>query len=163
MASVPYSIIVPVWGLVHVARFLDWALPTWLSPRNLPELAARGPVEFILLTSRKDFDVIQRSPMGVLLRSHCFVKLAEIDDLIPGSVATVTLTLAFTRGVDLALSGGQHRRLIFLTEIFFSPMARSHQSQSDLIRGRPCFSAPVFGWPKSSQAIISFACVVPMA
>src|SRR5262249_33511352 len=118
MARVPHSIIVPVWGQTHVARFLEWALPTWLSPRNLPELASRGPLELILLTSRKDFQAIQDSGMLVLLRAICEVKLIDIDDLIVGGVPTVTLTLAFTRGVNIALSEGEHRRLIFLNGDF---------------------------------------------
>jgi hypothetical protein len=118
MARVPHSIVVPVWGQTHVARFLEWALPTWLSPRNLPELASRGPLELILLTSRKDFQAIQDSGMLVLLRAICEVKLIDIDDLIVGGVPTVTLTLAFTRGVNIALSEGQHRRLIFLNGDF---------------------------------------------
>jgi hypothetical protein len=118
MTRFPYTIIVPVWGAVHVARFLDWALPTWLSPRNLPLLASRGPIELIVLTSRNDFAAIEESSTATLLRGYCDLRLIEIDDLIPGGISTVTLTLAFTRGVNLALAAQGDRRLIFLNGDF---------------------------------------------
>ncbi|WP_407155607.1 hypothetical protein [Bradyrhizobium sp. STM 3557] len=41
-----------------------------------------------------------------------------IDDLIPGGISTVTLTLAFTRGVNHALSDQLGKRLIFLNGDF---------------------------------------------
>jgi hypothetical protein len=118
MTQIPYTIIVPVWGAVHVARFLEWALPTWLSPRNLPQLATRGPLELILLASRADFTAIESSPLTTILRTHCTLKLVEIDDLIPGGISTVTLTLAFTRGVNQALADQPGKRLIFLNGDF---------------------------------------------
>jgi hypothetical protein len=118
MTQNSHTIIVPVWGAVHVARFLEWALPTWLSPRNLPELATRGPLELILLTSRADFAAIESSPLTSILRTHGTLKLVEIDDLIPGGISTVTLTLAFTRGVNHAGAEQSGKRLIFLNGDF---------------------------------------------
>ncbi|WP_316168991.1 MULTISPECIES: hypothetical protein [unclassified Bradyrhizobium] len=118
MTNNSYTIIVPVWGAVHVARFLDWALPTWLSPRNLPALAARGTVELMLLTSERDFAAVESSPMTALLRESCKLRLVAIDDLVPGGISTVTLTLAFTRGVNLAMAADSTRRIIFLNGDF---------------------------------------------
>ena len=118
MTRIPHTIIVPVWGAVHVARFLEWALPTWLSPGNLPALASRGPLELILLTSRADFAAIESAALTALLRTYCDLKLVEIDDLTPGGISTVTLTLAFTRGANLALAAQSDRRLLFLNGDF---------------------------------------------
>jgi hypothetical protein len=118
MTILPYTIIVPVWGAVHVARFLEWALPTWLSPGNLPGLAVRGPVDLLLLTSQRDFAAIENDPITARARACCNLKLVAIDDLLPGNISTVTLTLAFTRGVNLALAEGCDRRLIFLNGDF---------------------------------------------
>ncbi|WP_316187591.1 MULTISPECIES: hypothetical protein [unclassified Bradyrhizobium] len=118
MTTKSFTIIVPVWGAAHVARFLEWALPTWLSPRNLPALAGRGPVELMLLTSARDFAAIESSPITELLRESCNLRLVAIDDLIPGGISTVTLTLAFTRGVNLAMQADSARRIIFLNGDF---------------------------------------------
>src|ERR1700722_19303995 len=88
-----YSIIVPVWGAVHVARFLDWVIPSWLSPLNIPHLASSATVDLLLLTSKADHDRITRHPIIKILAAHCTLSFVEIDDLIPGDAPTVTLSL----------------------------------------------------------------------
>jgi hypothetical protein len=117
MNTAAYSIIVPVWGTAHVSRFLDWVLPTWLAPGNLPELAARSEAELILLAPKADLERITAHGTVSRLRDICRLELIEIDDLVPGAIATVTLTLAFVRGARAALAQGQ-RRLIFLNADF---------------------------------------------
>jgi len=116
MSTVRYAVIVPVWGATHVERFLRWALPSWLSPGNLPALSAN--VDVIVLAGRQDIARIKDDPIAALLARHCAIRFAEIDDLIPGGISTVTLTLAFTRGANLALAGGARPRLIFLNADF---------------------------------------------
>jgi hypothetical protein len=113
-----YSVIVPVWGKVHVDRFLDWALPSWLSPRNLPYLASSGPVEVIVLAGKLDIARISENAVVALLVRSCQLRFVEIDDLVAGDVATVTLTLAFTRGANAAMAGAKRPRLIFLNADF---------------------------------------------
>jgi hypothetical protein len=113
-----YSIIVPVWGSVHVARFLDWVIPSWLSPLNIPHLASSATVDLILLTSRADQDGITRHPIVEVLAAHCKLRFVEIDDLIPGGIPTVTLSLAFARGVTTALDQARKPNIIFLNADF---------------------------------------------
>src|SRR5579863_6692792 len=112
-----YSVIVPVWGAAHVGRFLDSVLPTWLSPGNLPDLAARSETELILLAPKADLDRIMAHEAVLRLRDLCKLTPVEIDDLVPGAIATVTLTLAFVRGARAAMEQGL-RRLIFLNADF---------------------------------------------
>ena len=117
MNSIAYSVIVPVWGATHVSRFLDWVLPTWLSPGNLPDLAARSETELILLAPKADLERIMVHEAVSRLRDVCRLKTIEIDDLVPGAIATVTLTLAFVRGARSAAEQAR-RRLIFLNADF---------------------------------------------
>jgi hypothetical protein len=113
-----YSIIVPVWGSTHVARFLDWVTPSWLSPLNIPHLASSATVDLLLLTSRADHDRITRHPITEILAAHCKLRFVEIDDLIPGGAPTVTLSLAFARGVAAALKKARKPNIIFLNADF---------------------------------------------
>jgi hypothetical protein len=113
-----YSIIVPVWGAVHVARFLDWVIPSWLSPLNIPNLAFSGMVDLILLTSRADQVRITHHPITEMLTAHCRLRFVEIDDLIPGGAPTVTLSLAFARGVTTAVNQARKPNIIFLNADF---------------------------------------------
>jgi hypothetical protein len=113
-----YSIIVPVWGSVHVARFLDWVIPSWLSPSNIPQLASSATVDLILLTSRADHDRITHHPITDILAAHCTLRFVEIDDLIPGGAPTVTLSLAFARGVTTAVGQARKPHIIFLNADF---------------------------------------------
>ncbi|MGG6496460.1 UNVERIFIED_CONTAM: hypothetical protein NY603_26420, partial [Bacteroidetes bacterium 56_B9] len=75
-------------------------------------------VDVIILAGRSDIERIKNNPISALLARHCAVRFAEIDDLIPGGISTVTLTLAFTRGANLALADGARPRLIFLNADF---------------------------------------------
>jgi hypothetical protein len=118
MSAPTYAIIVPVWGAAHVARFLDWALPSWLSAQNLPHLAAGACVELFLLAPKADIIEVSRHPTTALLEKYCTLKPVEIDDLIPGDISTVTLTLAFTRGASAAMARERRPRLIFLNADF---------------------------------------------
>ena len=118
MSAPTYAIIVPVWGAAHVARFLDWALPSWLSPQNLPHLAAGARVELFLLAPKADIIEVSRHPTTALLEKYCTLRPVEIDDLILGDASTVTLTLAFTRGANAAMSQERRPRLIFLNADF---------------------------------------------
>jgi hypothetical protein len=113
-----YSIIVPVWGSAHVARFLDWVIPSWLSPLNIPHLASSATVDLILLTSGADHDRIKHHPITHMLAAHCTLRFVEIDDLIPGGAPTVTLSLAFARGVTTAVNQASKPNIIFLNADF---------------------------------------------
>jgi hypothetical protein len=118
MSAPTYAIIVPVWGAAHVARLLDWALPSWLSPQNLPHLAAGSRVELFLLAPKADIIEVSHHPTTALLEKYCTLKPVEIDDLILGDASFVTLTLAFTRGANAAMSQERRPRLIFLNADF---------------------------------------------
>ena len=96
MNTVAYSIIVPVWGAKHVDRFLDWVLPTWFSPGNLHDLAARSETELILLAPRADLDRIHGARSRFTPSRHLQVlRPIEIDDPVPGAIGTVTLIAGF--------------------------------------------------------------------
>jgi hypothetical protein len=117
MSTASYAVVVPVWGKAHVDRFLEWVLPSWLAPRNLPDLAERGETELVLLAPKEDLNQIENHRAILHLREICGLRLIEIDDLIPGAIGTVTLTLAFVRGAQAAIGQGS-KRLIFLNADF---------------------------------------------
>ncbi|MCW5770139.1 MAG: hypothetical protein KIT16_00785 [Rhodospirillaceae bacterium] len=91
--------LLPVWGDKYVQEFLDWRLPTWLAPGNIPALAAALPTEFVFLTGRDDEACLKQHPGYERLSRLCAVRTHYIDRLITGINHSTTLTLAFAEAV----------------------------------------------------------------
>jgi hypothetical protein len=92
---------VAVWGADYVERFERYGLSSILAPGNLPQLAETCNVELVLLTRREDFAHFRKLRLMAEVEKHAAVRFADIDDLIGRGPYTVTLTLAFTRGMRL--------------------------------------------------------------
>lgn len=92
-------VLTPVWGPRYVEIFLGTGLPSMLSARNLPMIAAEFPCEFVFLTREIDADLIRRHPAFAALERVCTVKFLFIDDLLLPGMEGFVLTLAFSRGL----------------------------------------------------------------
>ena len=119
--SVPPATVaaVPVWGAAYVERWLEQVLPSWLAQGNLPALAAGGSLTLQVLTTRADSRLIEAHALADRLRGVADLSLVEIDDLVPGGVPSVTLTLAFARAAAFSTRDGARPRLVFLNADFF--------------------------------------------
>jgi hypothetical protein len=95
------KILVTVWGQSYIERFARFGLASMLAPGNLPAVASRWDVEFVILTSRADFDHFERLDLMRAARRFASVRYEAIDDLIVPGLFSVTLTLAYMRGVAM--------------------------------------------------------------
>lgn len=92
-------ILLTVWGSKYYEYLSSFSLPSWLSPNNLPALAALFDVEVDVLTRQSDADEFSRIPAFEKLRAVCPINFISIDDLISPGMYSVTLTTAFGRGI----------------------------------------------------------------
>ena len=93
----------PVWGQSYIRQFLQFGLPTLLSPGNLPDLAARLPCQLVILTSSEDRASIADNPLlHRLPKLGCEVRVRTIDHLITNSNQSTTITLAITEAIVAA-------------------------------------------------------------
>lgn len=92
-------VLVPVWGQRYIDMFLDIGLPSMLTPRNLPALAAEYACEFVFLTKASDKDRISTHAGYQALARVCTTKFTAIDDLLVRGMEGYSLTLAFARGI----------------------------------------------------------------
>lgn len=93
------KILMPVWGYRYIRQFVEFCLPTLLTPGNIPALAEALPCEFHLMTSAADAPIIAEHPAWRKLQSLCRVKIELIDDLITDGNHSTTMTLACARAV----------------------------------------------------------------
>jgi hypothetical protein len=114
----PIVLIVPVWGRGHVARFLDRVLPSWLAPGNLPALARERAFTVVFLTDAAEAARMRTHALVGRFETFAAVRIEAIDDLIASGVATVTLTLAFTRGAALGRKLAPDAAVVFLNADF---------------------------------------------
>lgn len=99
------EVLMPVWGQPYVHQFLQFGLPTLLSPGNLPYVAAKLPCKLVILTSSEDCLAIANSPLMARVQAiGCEVQVRPIDHLITHTNQSTTITLAFTEAV---LSSGE--------------------------------------------------------
>jgi len=114
-----YTLIIPVWGSYYVARWAEEVLPSWLAGGNLPAIAAAGSLTVLVLTDEAGRERLgKRGPALEALRQLGSVETVPIDDLVPGGIASVTLTLAFARGAQQAYDHDASARLVFLNGDF---------------------------------------------
>ncbi|MGL4973767.1 MAG: hypothetical protein ACRC56_00625 [Bosea sp. (in: a-proteobacteria)] len=113
-----HRVIVPGWGRMHITRFVEWILPSWLAERNLPALAARGPLTVTILTTGDGRAQLNGDRHFVRLAKMAQVEFLAIDDLIAGSIGSVTLTLAYARGMISSPFAQEGQRTIFLNADF---------------------------------------------
>lgn len=95
------KILIAVWGESYIRRFEALSLSSILSPNNLPALAEHCDVEFVFLTRRSEFEHFAGLDLMTRIQEHASIRYEAIDDLIVPGLYTVTLTLAFTRGMRI--------------------------------------------------------------
>jgi hypothetical protein len=93
------KLLLPVWGEGYVLDFLEFCLPTLLSPGNIPALASALPTEFVILTGTDDKSIIQEHPAFKRLAEYCEISIRPIDHLITDGNYSTTITLAYTEVV----------------------------------------------------------------
>src|SRR5580692_9766928 len=96
------KLLLPIWGYRYITQFLEFGLPTLLTPGNIPAVAALLPCEFHLMTSAADAPMVAEHPAWQMLQTICSTKIEPIDDLITGDNHSTTITLAFSRAVRAA-------------------------------------------------------------
>jgi hypothetical protein len=69
-----------VWGDEFTFHFVNFCLPSLLSPGNLPALLPLAPVEFWIYTSQKDGARIEASPAYGRLRAVAATRIINVDD-----------------------------------------------------------------------------------
>lgn len=94
------ELVCAVWGETYIAQFAELGLAALLAPGNLPALAQSCDVGCVFLTSAKDIAGFEALPAMATLKRHARVRFIVIDDLIVKGQYSVTLTLAFFRGVQ---------------------------------------------------------------
>ena len=93
------KILCAVWGEEYVQRFGALSLASLLSPRNIPALGKVANIELVFLTRQIDTETIKNLKIFDSLLKFAKVKFIYIDDLVVKGQYSVTLTLAFFRGV----------------------------------------------------------------
>jgi hypothetical protein len=79
----PFYLMVVVWGEQYRNYFLEFCLPSLLSPRNIPALGGRRPAKFLLATTAEDRDIIQATTIFRELEKHAepvFIELPPKED-----------------------------------------------------------------------------------
>lgn len=104
---------VAVWGAAYVERFARFGLASMMAPGNLPAVAERWDVEFVILTRRENFQDFQVLELMASVMAKARVRYEAIDDLLSPGLFTVTLTLAYMRGVRLAGEAMTRTHFIF--------------------------------------------------
>jgi hypothetical protein len=96
-----YKILCAVWGQAYIDRFARLSLASLLATGNLAALGGPQAVEIVFLTSKKDIKWFEDLELMQTVAKHASVRFESIDDLIVTGQYSVTLTLAFFRGVKL--------------------------------------------------------------
>jgi hypothetical protein len=85
----PFYFIVVLWGERFRNFLLDLALPTLLSPNNLPALNTRPRSKFLICTRREDWSAIERAPVFQLLSRYVepvYVEIPPCPAGVPGGI-----------------------------------------------------------------------------
>jgi hypothetical protein len=88
-----------VWGEKYIKNFCELSLPSFMAPGNLPALAQASKLEVLIMSQSKDFHAFEKYPAFRNMNSQIKIRFVPIDDLIPGNIYGVTLTLAYARPI----------------------------------------------------------------
>lgn len=79
----PFVFIIVLWGEQFRRYFLDYCLPSLLSPGNIPALSTRAPSKFLIATRPEDWEAMQAAPIFRLLEQHVLPVFVEIPPCPP--------------------------------------------------------------------------------
>jgi hypothetical protein len=141
----PTRIITYAWGERYVDELLTLTLPALLAPGNLPDVAARVPCKFVLLTEKRLFRRIKAHPSIRRIRELCDVQLLPLDDLLvlPGSYG-MSLTYILHRGLTDIGPAMTEQWQIFLNADFVLADGSLRNLLSHLARGERIIAAPSY-------------------
>lgn len=77
-----YKFVTAVWGSEFIKLFLEIALPTQLTPENLPAFAARTSAVYFIYTKKSDSEIITNSNVYKRLLFYIEVRIVYIDDVV---------------------------------------------------------------------------------
>jgi len=80
----PFYFIVVLWGDRFRDYFLDYCLPSLLSPGNLPALSTRQLSKFLIATTAADWEAINSCPLFRAMQRYISPELIEIPPCPPG-------------------------------------------------------------------------------
>lgn len=66
---------------------------------NLPALARTSQLEVLIMSRSSDFSIFEKYPAFRIMKNTMKVNFVPIDDLIPGNIYGITLTLAYARPI----------------------------------------------------------------
>src|ERR1700677_927675 len=78
MALRPFYFVVVVWGREYRDYFLEYCLPSLLSPKNIPVLDGRRPVKFLFATTAEDWDIMRGTAIFSTLEKHAEAVFLEL-------------------------------------------------------------------------------------
>ena len=70
MTPRPFYIVVVVWGREYRDYFLEYCLPSLLSPKNIPALDGQRPVKVLFATTAEDWDIMRGTAIFRELETH---------------------------------------------------------------------------------------------
>jgi hypothetical protein len=80
----PFYFIVVLWGERFRDYFLEYCVPSMLSPGNLPALSTRQPSKFLIATTVADWTALQSSPIFASMQRYVGAEMIEIPPCPPG-------------------------------------------------------------------------------
>ena len=78
MLERPFHFIVVLWGERFRGYFLEYLLPSLLTPGNLPSLRTRYPSKLVIATTREDMAILRTSPLMMEAMSYVGIEHVEI-------------------------------------------------------------------------------------
>ena len=135
-------LLVAIWGDRYIEEFCQVALPSFLSPGNIPALAADTDLGVIIMTTHESIGKIQNDPDIARLQSICPIHYLFIDDLITSGNYGVTLTLAYARGIQSCGAEQTETCFVFMNSDFILSDGSLRTLVERLKDGHRCVLAP---------------------
>jgi hypothetical protein len=141
-------LLIPVWGREYISLFCRIALPSLMSPNNLPYLLRHHQLEIVFLTRADERKLFHFDPAYQLLAKLASVGFIDIDDILalyfdraPGAYPTA-LTYAFFLGIRAMGEAALETDFVFWNADFV-PADGVFRTLTDLIAaGVRCTFAP---------------------
>lgn len=108
---IKYCFLTPVWGENYLNSFLNYGLPTQLSPGNIPAISNNN-IFYQVFTTSNYIDRIRESEIYKLLKKHVSSSIVSIDQLNLSN-ALYAMTECYNMGLEAAES--QDCAFVFLT------------------------------------------------
>jgi hypothetical protein len=98
----PFYFIVVLWGERFRDYFLDFCLPSLLSPNNIPALDTRRGSKFLICSTPEDWSAMERTAIFGVLKRYVEPVLVEIPLPEPGRSGCEHMGIGHKKAMDLA-------------------------------------------------------------